>query len=96
MHRPAIVLEDNELVGSETSKALWARHCSVSDYVVVSGGGAKVGLGAYVVWNCRIDTLDVSSDLFHWSYLQGGRGLCNAAVLESMCHMISYCVLIPS
>lgn len=57
-HRPAIVLQDNEEVGSESSKALWARHVTVADYVIVSGNAPS--LGSYVVWNCVVDTLDVS------------------------------------
>jgi len=54
-----ITLQDNEELGSETSKALWAKHVTVDDYVVVGGnvpGGGS--LGSYVVWNCTVETLD--------------------------------------
>lgn len=54
---PAITLEDHtEDPDSVTSRGLWARSVSVDDHVVVQG---KTGIGAYVVWNCRIQTLDV-------------------------------------
>lgn len=53
-----ILLEDHTDEGSEQCKALWARSVVVDDYVVVSG--TAPGLGAYVVWNCTVETLDVS------------------------------------
>lgn len=53
----AIRLEDHSEEHSEQSRVLWARHVSVDDYLVVRG--ATPGLGEYVVWNCRIETLDV-------------------------------------
>lgn len=42
---------------SETSRGLWASSVAIEDHVVVQG---KSGVGSYVVWNCRIQTLDVS------------------------------------
>lgn len=57
--RPApISLEDHTDDGSEQCKALWAKGVTIDDYVVVSG--TAPGLGAYVVWNCTVETLDVS------------------------------------
>lgn len=54
---PAITLEDHtEDPNSETSRGLWAKSVSVNDHVVVQG---KTGIGAYVVWNCTIQTLEV-------------------------------------
>lgn len=54
---PAITLEDHtEDPNSETSRGLWAKSVAIDDHVVVQG---KTGVGAYVVWNCRIQTLDV-------------------------------------
>ncbi|KAL5361734.1 Phox homologous domain-containing protein [Aspergillus floccosus] len=53
---PPITLEDHtEDPNSETSRGLWARSVSVDDHVVVQG---KTGIGAYVVWNCTIQTLE--------------------------------------
>ncbi|KAF3391470.1 PX domain-containing protein YPT35 [Penicillium rolfsii] len=40
---------------SETSRGLWAKSVAIDDHVVVQG---KSGVGSYVVWNCRIQTLD--------------------------------------
>lgn len=57
--RPApILLEDHTDEGSDQCKALWAKHVTIDDYVIVSGTGP--GIGAYVVWNCTVETLDVS------------------------------------
>jgi hypothetical protein len=54
-----ITLEDHTAdPDSETSRGLWARSVSIDDYVVVRG---MTGVGSYVVWNCRIQTLDVSA-----------------------------------
>lgn len=55
-----ITLEDHTAdPDSETSRGLWARSVSIDDHRVVEG---KTGVGAYVVWNCTIYTLDVSLD----------------------------------
>jgi hypothetical protein len=56
--RSLIRLEDHTNEGSEQCKALWAKHVSIDDYVVI--GGTPPGIGAYVVWNCTVETLDVS------------------------------------
>jgi hypothetical protein len=57
--RPSpIRLEDHTDEGSEQCRALWAKHVTIDDYVIVSG--TAPGLGAYVVWNCTVETLDVS------------------------------------
>ncbi|CEL08342.1 Phox homologous domain-containing protein [Aspergillus pseudodeflectus] len=53
---PAITLEDHtEDPNCETSRGLWAKSVTIDDHVVVEG---KTGIGAYVVWNCRIRTLE--------------------------------------
>lgn len=53
--RNTITLEDHTAdPNSETSRGLWARSVSIDDYCVVQG----MGVGAYVVWNCTIQTLD--------------------------------------
>lgn len=55
-----ITLEDHTAdPDCETSRGLWARSVSIDDHVVVQG---KTGVGAYVVWNCNIQTLDVSRE----------------------------------
>ncbi|KAF2030082.1 PX-domain-containing protein [Setomelanomma holmii] len=51
-----ISLEDHTDEGSEQCRVLWAKGVTIDDYVVVSG--TAPGLGAYVVWNCTVETLD--------------------------------------
>jgi hypothetical protein len=53
-----IGLEDHTDEGSDHCKVLWAKGVTIDDYVVV--GGTAPGLGSYVVWNCTVETLDVS------------------------------------
>ncbi|KAJ5739368.1 hypothetical protein N7533_012152 [Penicillium manginii] len=54
--RNTITLEDHTAdPDSETSRGLWARNVAISDHCVVQG---KTGVGAYVVWNCVVQTLD--------------------------------------
>ncbi|KKK13947.1 PX domain protein [Aspergillus rambellii] len=56
---PAITLEDHtDDPESETSRGLWAKSVTIDDHVVVQG---KTGVGAYVVWNCKIRTLEGGS-----------------------------------
>lgn len=43
----------------ETNRGLWASGVKIDNYVVVEG---KSGVGSYVVWNCKIDTLDVCAE----------------------------------
>ncbi|KAL4977752.1 PX domain protein [Aspergillus desertorum] len=53
---PAITLEDHtEDPNCETNRGLWAKSVTIDDHVVVQG---KSGVGAYVVWNCKIRTLE--------------------------------------
>ncbi|KAJ5407941.1 hypothetical protein N7509_001824 [Penicillium cosmopolitanum] len=54
--RNTITLEDHTAdPDSETSRGLWARNVAINDHCVVQG---KTGVGAYVVWNCVVQTLD--------------------------------------
>ncbi|KAF1912660.1 Phox homologous domain-containing protein [Ampelomyces quisqualis] len=55
-HATPISLEDHTAEGSEQCRVLWAKAVTIDDYVVVSG--TAPGLGAYVVWNCTVETLD--------------------------------------
>ena len=57
--KPApITLEDHTEETSEQTGSLWARKVSIDDYVVIQGNVPS--LGDYIVWNCNIETLDVS------------------------------------
>jgi hypothetical protein len=51
-----ITLEDNTETTTDRSGALWAKSVTIEDYVVVKG--SRTGVGAYVVWNCIVETLD--------------------------------------
>lgn len=55
---PPITLEDHTEEPSEQSGAVWAEGVTIDDYVLVSGTVPNVG--NFVVWNCKIETLDVS------------------------------------
>lgn len=52
-----ITLEDHTENTSECGSPLWAKRVLVDDHVVISGNLPSVG--DYIVWNCKIDTLDV-------------------------------------
>ncbi len=57
--KPApIILEDHTEETSEQTGLLWAKGVSIDDYVIIQGNVPS--LGDYTVWNCKIDTLDVS------------------------------------
>ena len=55
---PPIVLEDNTLETPHVKSPLWAKAVTVDDYTIVSG--SVPGVGDYITWTCKIDTLDVS------------------------------------
>lgn len=55
--RSGITLEDHTEESSEQSGAVWAKSVTIDDHVVVSG--SRTSVGAYVVWNCTVETLDV-------------------------------------
>ena len=55
---PPITLEDHTEEPSEQSGALWAKSITIDDHVLLSGTLPNVG--SFVVWNCKIETLDVS------------------------------------
>ena len=57
-----IILEDRTEQPTEFAAPLWAKGVLVDSYVVVSG--KLPSLGDYIVWNCKIATIDVSD--FVW------------------------------
>ncbi len=58
--KPApITLEDHTGEQSCESNAAWAKGVAIDDHVLVTGSVPNVG--NFIVWNCRIDTLDVST-----------------------------------
>lgn len=56
-HPLTIKLIDHTIIPSENSPGIWARSAKVVDYVVVSGSRTRAG--AYVAWNCSIETFEV-------------------------------------
>jgi hypothetical protein len=58
-----ITLRDRTGSLSSTNGALWAKSISIEDYVIVRGN--LTGIGAYVVWTCKVQTLDVSPFPMH-------------------------------
>ncbi|KAL6248911.1 hypothetical protein RBB50_003974 [Rhinocladiella similis] len=52
---PPITLEDHTLSREASRAALWAKSITIDDYVIVQG---TTGIGSYVVWNCKVQTLD--------------------------------------
>ena len=61
-----IILLDNTVTPGENSTSLWARSVRVTDYVIVAGGRTRAG--AYVLWSCYIDTLEVSERIYYYYY----------------------------
>ena len=59
---PPITLEDHTAETTDLQSPLWARTVIVEGYVVVSG--SVKGIGDYVVWTCKINTLDVCYTTF--------------------------------
>lgn len=54
-----ITLRDNENSNlDDRGSACWARSVVIRDYVIVNGGATSIG--AFVVWNVRVETLSVS------------------------------------
>jgi hypothetical protein len=47
----------SELNGRDRNRACWARSVQVTDYVLVNG--STTNIGAFVVWNIRVETLNV-------------------------------------
>lgn len=47
----------SELYGRDRNRACWARSVQVTDYVLVNG--STTNIGAFVVWNISVETLNV-------------------------------------
>lgn len=65
--KPApITLEDHTEEPCEQSAAVWAKGVGIDDYVLVSGTVPSVG--NFVVWNCKVETLDGGSIIIRKRY----------------------------
>ena len=51
-----ITLEDHTLSREVSRSGLWAKSITIDDYVIIQG--SLPGVGAYVVYNCNVQTLD--------------------------------------
>lgn len=54
-----ITLEDHTVTPGENSPGLWARSAQVVDYTIISGSRTSLKKGAFVSWNCVIQTFEV-------------------------------------
>ncbi|KAI6366726.1 hypothetical protein MCOR25_005092 [Pyricularia grisea] len=67
----AITMHDNETAGEDATpervsgrdrnRACWAKSVSVTDYVIVNS--STTNIGAFVVWNIRVETLSVRNNI---------------------------------
>jgi hypothetical protein len=65
--KPApIRLEDNTDEPEGVKSPLWAKLVSIESHTIVSGN--VKGVGDYVVWNCRVETLDGGCVNLHKRY----------------------------
>ncbi len=48
----------SEIYGRDRNRACWARSVQVTDYVMVNGSATNIG--AFTVWNIRVETLNAS------------------------------------
>ncbi|KAF8543415.1 Phox homologous domain-containing protein [Trichophaea hybrida] len=53
-----ITLEDHTVTPGENSPGLWARSAQVVDYTIISGSRTSLKKGAFVSWNCVIQTFE--------------------------------------
>ena len=69
----AITLQDNEEetagLGRDRNRACWAKSVEITDYVVVNGSATNIG--AFVVWNIRVETLTVSYGIRKTAFCAG-------------------------
>lgn len=64
---PAISLQDNTEEPLELEDELWAKSITVDHHVIVKGAN---GIGAYVVWVCKVDIVDGPSVSIRKRYSQ--------------------------
>ncbi|KAL7802131.1 Phox homologous domain-containing protein [Trichoderma aethiopicum] len=53
-----ITLRDNDTSDDDRNSACWAKSVEITDYIVVNGSNTNIG--AFVVWNVRVETLSGS------------------------------------
>ncbi|KAH8813181.1 Phox homologous domain-containing protein [Xylogone sp. PMI_703] len=55
----AITLQDNTESDDDKNQACWAKNVYIKDHVVINS--SKTNIGAFVVWNIRVETLEGGS-----------------------------------
>lgn len=65
-----ITLEDHTENPGENSAGIWARSARVVNYVIVSGSRTRAG--AYVAWNCYVETFEGAHFTVRKRYGGGG------------------------
>jgi hypothetical protein len=69
----AITLRDNETnEHNDRNNACWAKSVVISDYTIVNGGPTSIG--AFVVWNIKVETLNVSASQGILDWITSGLG----------------------
>jgi hypothetical protein len=61
LRSPQIQLEDHSNEDSEQYRACWAKSARIDDWVIVGSSSGITSIGSYVVFNCLIETSNVSS-----------------------------------
>jgi len=54
-----ITLQDNTDAEDAKNKACWAKSVYIEDHVIINGN--RTGIGAFVVWNINVETLQVGA-----------------------------------
>ncbi|PTB40743.1 hypothetical protein M441DRAFT_139911 [Trichoderma asperellum CBS 433.97] len=54
----AIRLRDNDTSDDDRNSACWAKSVEITDYIFVNGSNTNIG--AFIVWNIRVETLNGS------------------------------------
>jgi hypothetical protein len=54
---PGRCSNSSEIYGRDRNRACWARSVQVTDFVMVNG--STTNIGAFIVWNIKVETLNV-------------------------------------
>lgn len=63
----AIRLRDNDTSDDDRNSACWAKSVEIADYILVNGSNTNIG--AFVVWNVRVETLNVGFFFLYGAHL---------------------------
>jgi hypothetical protein len=54
----AIRLRDNDANDDDRNSACWAKSVEITDFIFVNGSNTNIG--AFIVWNISVETMNVS------------------------------------